>query len=65
MYELCQVDTVMKQAADNNTMSVPVDVLYNGWGPLGTLLDVLYKRRAVGGVPDEQLVDVSNHGIIY
>jgi hypothetical protein len=41
MYELCQVDTVMKQAADNNTMSVPVDVLYNGWGPLVTLLDVL------------------------
>jgi hypothetical protein len=41
MYELCQVNAVMKKAADGQTMSIPVNVWHNGWGPLVTLLNVL------------------------
>jgi hypothetical protein len=41
MYELCQVNTEMKEAVDGQTMSVPVNVLHNGWVPLVTLLNVL------------------------
>jgi hypothetical protein len=41
VYELCQVDAVMKLAADGHTMSIPVNALHNGWGPLVVLLDVL------------------------
>jgi hypothetical protein len=31
----------MKNAADGQTMSVPVDVLHNGWVPLVALLNVM------------------------
>jgi hypothetical protein len=42
----------MKKATDSQTMSVPVDVLHNGW-------------VSVGGVPDIGLVFVGNCGVIY
>jgi hypothetical protein len=35
------VNAVMKKAVDGQTMSIPVDVLHNGWVPLVTLLNVL------------------------
>jgi hypothetical protein len=47
MYELCQVDAVMKKMAYGHAISIPVDVLlpvnvvHNGWGPLVMLLNVL------------------------
>jgi hypothetical protein len=41
MYELCQVDAVMKKMPYDHVMSIPVNVLHNGWGPLVPLLDVL------------------------
>jgi hypothetical protein len=41
MSELCQVDAVMKKMAYGHAMSIPVNVLHNGWGPLVTLLNVL------------------------
>jgi hypothetical protein len=41
MYELCQVDVVMKKMAYGHAVSIPIYVLHNGWGPLVTLLNVL------------------------
>jgi hypothetical protein len=41
VYELSQVNAVMKKAADGRTMSIPVNVLHNAWGLLVMLLNVL------------------------
>jgi hypothetical protein len=41
VYELRQVNTEMKKATDGQAMSVPVNVLHDGWVPLVTLLNVI------------------------
>jgi flagellar biosynthesis/type III secretory pathway M-ring protein FliF/YscJ len=41
VYELRQMDTVMKLAADGHAMSIPVDKFHSCRSPEVTLLDVL------------------------
>ena len=38
--QLGQVNAVVKLVVDGHTMSIPVNVLHDGWGPLVALLDV-------------------------
>jgi hypothetical protein len=64
MDKLGQVNTLMKMATNSHAVGVPIDSLHNGGRPLVPLLDIVEKRRTVGGVSDIGLVVVGNGSII-
>ena len=64
MDKLSQVNTLMKVSMNSHAVGVPIDSLHDGRRPLVPLLDVVEKRRTIGGVSDIGLVVIGNSSII-